>query len=273
MLSSVFDKIYVVSLPSSTDRRKHISAQLAAINVAEFEWHDASSPASFDVKTLFGEGLVHSFPPCFRCGRESCGRNDCNNVLIPEQVAVFASYLALWRKIAQVPQRALVLEDDVVFHQSLPRVIQALNEWQQDGALDFRAEIPRLLRLGWALGDDHEDNGAVRLVDSIRMSNPCHGITSAFAQKAINRFRSVYHTADVYLHSDLPEEGEALTVLPPIASELSWGVGKFDSLIHPKNVRAEYLERQGHMEAAGEIRKRVQHHFTSVAHKNIEKDQ
>lgn len=269
IVDALFDKIYVVSLPGSLDRRAYVTEHLNSIGLANFEFHDACDTGHPDVARFQNEGKVASYPPCFRCGKASCGREDCNNVLIPAQIATFASYLRLWEKIAATPQRALVLEDDIFFHPHWQDVLGQLKGEIAAGRLAFQPDVATLLRLGWALNEEHKPEVPFSLSDAVKMSNPCHALTSAFAQRALDRFVSINTTPDVYLHRDCPQAGEAFTVFPPIASELSWSVGKFQSLIHPKEIRARYLEQQGDVAAAEAQRIKVKGHRMHKFHRSI----
>ena len=264
---AIFDRVYVVSLPQSVGRRAYVAEHLSAHGFAHFDWHDAFDPSHAEVRALFDGGRVHTFPPCFRCGLTSCGEVSCNNVLLPVQVAVFATHLALWRKIAVRGECALIVEDDVRFHDAWRFVLPALRTAIQSSGLPFTADQRCLLRLGWALGPDHDQPGPVRYETTIRMSNPCYAMTPAFAEKAVAAFSKVATTADIYLHAQLPEGIEAITVFPPIASELSWSTGAVDSLIHPKTIRADYLDAQGAHAAAQETRQKVARHFRHIEHR------
>lgn len=267
MWDLLFDNVYVLSLSNQNERRSYVAAHLSEAGLTRFQFHDGCGPDHPDVRALYCADKVHRFPPCFRCGKHSCGRDDCNNVLIPQQVAVFASYLALWRRIAASPQRALVLEDDVRLHDYWPQVLAQLQHWIEAGTVEFRADRPKLIRLGWALCAEHNSVDPARLSGALRMSNPAHALTSAMAQKALDRFLGVSTTADIFLHAQVPDRDEALTLFPPIASELSWSEGRFASLIHPKEVRADYLERNGQREAAEEAREALRHHYRDIAHR------
>ncbi len=266
---NIFDRIYVVSLPTSFERREYVTEHLNANGISDFEWHDAFDPKHPQVMQVYDQGSVHQYPPCFRCGKTECGREDCNNVLLPVQVAVFMTYMDLWKKIAARGERALVFEDDVLLHQSWRTVLPSLKEEIDLGSVPFHAQTPCLLRMGWALGSDHDEPGPVRIESTVRMSNPCFAVTSAYAAKAVSHFKKVDHTADVYFHMQLPEAGQAFTVFPPIASELSWSTGQVASLIHPKDIHADYLETQGDHEGATKERARIQTHPKHMYHRKI----
>lgn len=257
-ISPVFDRVYVVSLPGSADRRAHVRAHFEQIGLTTFSFFDAVGADSPLVADAFASGRVHPYPPCFRCGKDSCGKDDCNNVLIPPQVANYLTYHRLWLEIAAQPQRALVVEDDVLFQPDAAQTLNMLGEAAAD--LSFRAEISRLLRLGWALGPDHVAGASFRITAEVRMSNPCFGLTSAYAQALVDRHRRIDTTSDLYMHALAPCKGEAFTVFPPLASELSWSTGGVASLIHPKPIRSEFLRKRGDEAGAADNDRRLRDH-------------
>jgi GR25 family glycosyltransferase involved in LPS biosynthesis len=267
-LLNIFDRIYVISLKKSEDRRAHIHRHFSDIGIDTYSFHDACDGSSTEVERLYSEGLVMQYPPCFRCGKLDCGRSDCNNTLIPAQVAVFATYLKLWEKIAVANECVLICEDDVIFNPWWRDVLQKLGEQIATGELRFTATEPALLRLGWALNDDHTSDTEFTINDTPKMSNPCHAITSAYARELLGEFQTIKHTADVFQHSiTAVSKTYAHTVFPPIAHELSWSTGVLDSLIHPKDIRARYLISQGKTEEAKIYQNKVRHHSTVIAHK------
>ncbi len=267
-LADLFDRVYVISLPASVDRRNHIRAHFRDIGIENYTFHDACDGTSPEVAALYGQGRVAQYPPCFRCGKLDCGQPDCNNVLIPAQVAVVASYLGLWTRLAATSERALVCEDDVVFHPWWRSVLDRLHDRIAAGEVSFAADAPGLLRLGWALDEEHRADTPFAVSTDIRMSNPCHAITSAHARALLAEFDGVKHTADVFQHRIAKVSRQhARTVFPPIASELSWSTGSLESLIHPKDVRADYLAAQGRHAEADQHRTRVAHHLREIAHR------
>lgn len=270
-LGTLFDTIYVVSLPASTDRRTYITQHLTEAGIDGYVFHDACGPDHPDVVKMIGSGKVMSYPPCFRCGKLSCGREDCNNVLIPPQIATFVTYLKLWERIAATPQIALVIEDDLALNPYWPQVIGQLAQAVAQGDLVLDPQVPRLLRMGWAKNPDHSADVPFRLDPVVRMSNPCHALSSAYARALLDRFQTLDTTADVFMHQQAPLPGEALTVFPPLASELSWSTGALESLIHPKEIRATFLAAQGRTQEAEAMRERAAHHMRHVAHRT-EKD-
>ena len=247
---ALFDRVVVLSLPASTERRAYIRQHLPAWGLHDFEIFDATGSDDPAVAQAYASGDVARFPGCFRCGGTDCGNDDCNNVLIPPQVATFITYRRLWRQIADgSARRVLVLEDDVRLHEQVPQVLHWLAGAVAAAQLPFMAGTACLLRLGWARCGDH-DGRACHADTTLKMSNPCHALTREFAQALLRRDRGIVHTADEYQHRLAPLPGEAWTVFPPLASELSWSDGVFASTIHPKPVRLEHLRRIGDPEAA-----------------------
>ena len=245
-------------------------SHLAAHGLTDYEFHDAIGPDDREVQQAYNDDKVTGFPPCFRCGKTACGRDDCNNVLIAPQVAVFLSYLSLWRKILQRQECALVCEDDVVLHPWWKDVMSMLCRKQESHEIEWRAGHPSLIRLGWAESEEHNAAQPFRISREIRMANPMHLITPAYAQLLIDEFERINHTADVFLHRTSKAAQEfAWTAHPPAATELSWSRGEVDSLIHPKRIRSEYLRSMGDDHAALVNDQRISAHVGHMFHRHF----
>ena len=265
--NDLFDEVLVLSLPGADERRAYVTDHLRAHGISDFSFFDASAADSPETDAAYADGLVATYPPCFRCGKTSCGRPDCNNVLIAPQVATFVSYLRLWRHIAARRGCFLVLEDDVKLHANWQPALNFLAEMRGSKAPWLDASQPRLLRLGWALCAEHDESREFAIRQDVRMSNPCHAITSAFATALLDRFRTICVTVDTFMHRDAPLDGEAWTLFPPVASELSWSTGALASQIHPKLVRSDYLAQRGLLEEAAEAERQARHHARHIAHR------
>jgi GR25 family glycosyltransferase involved in LPS biosynthesis len=199
--------------------------------------------------------------------RLACGRDDCNNVLIPAQVATFVSFMNLWRHIleAQV-ETALIVEDDVLFADYAPRISEMIVEHRLLDQVGIRREDPMLLRLGWAAGPDHRTTGRVDFKPNhIKMSDPCYALNRAMAAKLLDSFERVDTTVDIFVHQRVGSKVANFTLFPPLAAELSWSHGAVESLIHPKPVRVSYLKKH-HPERVQEIEATIQALWTHVKH-------
>lgn len=266
----LFDRVYVISLPASTARREYVAAHLVAAGLDDFEFHDAMGPENEAVRRAFSDGRVTPFPPCFRCGKSDCGKDDCNNVLIPEQVAVFCTYLELWQKIVQRGECVMVCEDDVVLHPWWGKVLEMIARRRSSGELPWGCDVSALVRLGWAESDEHRDTGMFSLSRAIRMSNPCHLMTPAYAKALVDEFTRFDTTADIFVHQrSKAAQRQAWTAHPPAATELSWSRGAFDSLIHPKPVRSEFLRQSGDPSAADRNDARIETHLNHLFYRDF----
>jgi len=254
-----FDGVFCLSLPSSTDRRQHIERHFHALGIEGYEFFDAVGPDDPEVKALYAKGKVASYPPCFRCGELSCGRDDCNNVLIPAQVATFVSFMNLWRHILEARvETALIVEDDVAFVDYAPRIADMIVEHRLLDQVGIRREEPMLLRLGWAAGPDHRTTGRVDFKPNhIKMSDPCYALNRAMAAKLLESFERVDTTVDIFIHQQVGSKVANFTLFPPLAAELSWSLGAVESLIHPKPIRVAYLKKH-HPERSEEIQAAVE---------------
>ncbi len=265
--ANYFDRVLCLGLPRSTDRREHIARHLGQLGIDCYEFFDASGPEDPEVQALYAAGNVHQYPPCFRCGKLACGSDDCNNILIPEQVATFVSYLRLWRYILKTAcQAVLVLEDDVIFTKYASQVAEAVMQNDILNRIGLRSSQPTLLRLGWAYGPEHRLTERVGVKkDEARSSNPCHAINRAMAKLLVESFETVDTTVDIYMHERIAARCANYTLHPPIASELSWSFGAVDSLIHPKPIRVDYLKKH-HPERVQEIEATIQALRAHVKH-------
>lgn len=260
LIERIFDEVIVVGLAHSIERRSHIEHHFADIGISSYSFFDATDATDPAVDLAFADGTVMRYPPCFRCGKDACDKPDCNNTLIAPQVANVLTYRALWRRLAERDWRTLIVEDDVLIHDYATNVLSRIADAIETGTLDFDRSAPRLLRLGWALSSDHMP-GPVVFERKLRMANPCHAITGAYARKLLARPQQIDTTSDIIVHQRTPSPDEATTVFPPIASDLSWSTGAVRSLIHPKPLHVEYLRGQGDDEAADAYAHLVERHI------------
>ncbi|NEV65331.1 glycosyltransferase family 25 protein [Thiorhodococcus minor] len=249
---SLFDEIWVLSLKSSIERRQHIRDHLPRFGITKYRFFDAIGADHPEIEAVEQCGGVVRYPPCFRCGKLDCGNDDCNNFLVPEQIACFLSYRRLWRTIAEgTAEKVLIMEDDVWLHPQTYRVLSWVQNEVEEGRIPFSAGKNCLLRFGWAKCGEHLDSDApVKIAETVKMANPCHAITRSYAAALIERDGIIRHTADVYQHQLAPKPGESFSIFPPIASELSWAEGQFPSTIHPKKVHVDYLHKNNDISGA-----------------------
>lgn len=262
----LFDRVIVVSLRHSIERRRYVEHHLADNGLEQFEFFDATGPDDPRVAHAYESGEVFAYPPCFRCGQLDCGNPDCNNVLLPAQVGTYLTYLRLWREVADgSAKRVLILEDDVKLDSRALAGLAWIEHQVRAERLPFIPDRACLLRLGWAYGaEHHQENEQFRFSEEVRMANPAHAITKEYARRLLERHTRIRHTVDVFQHRLAPKLGEAFTIHPPLASELSWSDGTFESHIHPKAVREEHLRKLGRDDEAEAARRTRSNHVKKL---------
>lgn len=260
ILSEIVDQVIVLSLRRSHERRAYIKSLFREHKICSWRFFDALGPDSAIVEDYYNNGKVKAYPDCFRCGKLFCKSSDCNNLLIPPQVANFISYIQLWKEVSSQNIVTLVVEDDVVFHEHAALCLSFLKRKIDTDDFKLAQDIPLLLRLGWAESEEHKPAEVTpEIRDEVRMSNPCHILTSSFASQLLARIGDeIQHTSDVFLHSVAPNEGEAFSLFPPLASEASWSTGEFASLIHPKSHHLNQLEKAGDSDRINAYRKELE---------------
>lgn len=234
-----FSSIFCVSLLRSKERRKHIQEEFSRIGIDSYEFVDAYDKNSKEVTNLYQSGFVRKYPPCFRCGQESC---ECpNKSLFRPQIGNWLSHIKTWQKISKTNVGlSLVCEDDLKFQDNIYQSLGMLAQ-SQEILHKLNTAKPVLIRLGWALCDEHSLDSDPRLTQDIRMANPCYAINSVMANLALDSLKEISTTSDVYLHRLIGSTVSHYTVMPPPVYELSWSTGEMISEIRPKEKRIEFL--------------------------------
>ena len=94
-------------------------------------------------------------------------------------------------------------------------------------------------------------------------------ITPEFAATLLTGNEEVTTTSDITLHRNAPLRGQAVTVFPPIASDLSWSTGEIDSTIHPKPKRTAYLQTYGNKDEAQAHAEKVRDHRSHIFYRPL----
>lgn len=236
----MIEKVLCIGLPQRPDRRAHARRELARVGLDPVIWIDAFGPGSPQLQAAWDTGRVAEYPPCFRCGRDSCS---CENKrLIEPQVGAWLSHCAAWDHV-QGAGLTLICEDDVKF---TDRFAQGLVWLSSDTVLRaaLQAQRPVLIRLGRALTESHRSKLAFKLTAEQTMANPCYAVNLAMARLLLASSERIHTTVDIYTHRQIAPQGEAFTLEPPIAYELSWSTGELRSDILPKQVYIDTLKQQ-----------------------------
>jgi len=223
-----------------------MEAMVYKYQIGNLAFIEAIASDSPDVDNAYKNNHVQTFPPCFRCGQLSCGSPGCNNTLIPAQVATFLSYLNLWRLVVKEGyQSVLIVEDDIELVSNAEALAKSLNDDDLISSSKLMLDAPHLVRLGWALSEDHHSLERPRFEKVSKMSNPAHAVNGAMAQLLLDRFESIDTTVDIYQHRVVANDQNSETLFPPMFYELSWSTGEIESLIHPKQTRVQFLKESG----------------------------
>jgi len=252
-LWSSFDEVYCLTLEGDTDRQRHASAELCGVGLNGFKFIDGIKANSEEVREAFETGKVHAFPPCFRCGLITCGKTECNNILIEPQVGCFLSFIKIFRSAAASNSNTfLVIEDDVKFHDYARDLATAAFTKAGLEELGFFSAEPCLIGLGRGISQDETlrfDGKFEFLPRRKQPQNPCFAFNRAFAELALSRFHKISHTADTYIHFEISEDARHYSLEPPLSYELSTSTGALPSKIHPKKIAFENTSNSDEMRA------------------------
>jgi len=249
IFNQIFDNIYVLNLKSSTDRKEHIINEFKRVDINKYQFFEATSFDSDEVKNIMKSGLVKKFPNCFRCNMKRCKCE--NNFLTPFQIGNWCSFLNIFRDILENKYKfVLICEDDIVFSHQYKRIIDRLLSKEAFNHYKIDMNKPLLLRLGTAFNPDNHNSIAQPIyIKNYSLCNPCFAINHHMAYIYLKYLTIIDYHSDVYFHQKIPKNIKGIqyfTMYPYPIYELSFvkSKQKFESLIRPVNAfrRMEYKE-------------------------------
>lgn len=238
-MSSVFLKnfindnielVYVINVRDSIYRYNHIIFELSKVQIDNFQIIKAVTPKDIEVKEMFANKLVNSYPPCFRCSYKICDHK--NNFLNPIQVANFLSFKLVMNKIIKNNNKfSLILEDDFYFKKNFDPSFKVLNNYFKKYKI-LECNKPVLVRIGshtqvnktkQKLSNYINNYNVVK--NSYNMANPGFIVNIEFAKLFVEKFKKIETTSDNYIHKILCEENEVinLSLIPFPIRQKSYG--------------------------------------------------
>lgn len=245
MIDPVWDKLYCLTLPGQRERQQSARGEFLKAGLPPPEFFHGVSPQDQAITQLYATNQVTTFPPCFRCAKLDCGKADCNNVLLPVQVAVIFSFRAILQTCIDEGWSVIAIcEDDIVFAEYAGKVFSSARFRTLVDDSGLRSETPTLIQLGsptCPTGFFDNDCPQVELTDHLSMSNYMFVCNAAFATLAIESLSTFNHTADTLIHERLIDQASCFALKPKLVCDRSWGLRNAPSQIHPKHEYVEYL--------------------------------
>jgi len=249
IFNEIFDKIYVLNLKESLDRKNHIENEFKRVNIINYTFFEATPYDSDEVKNLMNSNFVKKFPNCFRCNNKRC--NCENNFLTSFQIANWCSFIRIFQDIIQNNYNfVLICEDDIVFTFQYERIINKLLSKYTFKQYNIDMNKPLLIRLGTAYNpSNHNSNSEPIFLKNFSLCNPCFAINKKMAIIYLYYLKIIDYHSDIYFHRKIPKNIKGVqyfTMYPYPVYELSYvkEKQKFQSLIRPNNQlrRIEYKE-------------------------------
>lgn len=236
--NQIFDKILVLSLKESEDRREHIRKEFQRIGIEDYEFFDATHYSSQELIDIKKTNKVYLGPLCFRCGKKRCACE--NNYLTDFQIANWLSFIRMWKYIVDQDYKfVLICEDDVVFTPQHQRIIFPLLQRNSLKSYKVRFDLPLLIGMGGAYHPHkHLSNEISHFKRQNVMCNPCFCLNQQMAKLFYETYH-IHHTSDHFMHIEIPQRFpfvQHLMMYPWPVYELSFvpGMIKFKSLVRPK---------------------------------------
>jgi GR25 family glycosyltransferase involved in LPS biosynthesis len=251
ILNNRFDKIFVINLKESIDRKNHILKEFKNFGITNFEFFEATHFDDLSVKELMKSNKVFKFPPCFRCLKERC---DCkNNFLTKYQIANWVSYINLFKHILNSDHNfVLICEDDIVFTKHAHSIFNKLLSKMSFNKHQILLQQPLLIKMAAAFDHINHNlfNNQIYYTKNYALSNPCFAVNKPMIKLFLDNLKIIDYHSDVYFHKTIPryfQNNMQMFVMRPLpVFELSFveSYKKFDSLVRPNNSirRKEFKE-------------------------------
>jgi GR25 family glycosyltransferase involved in LPS biosynthesis len=245
----VFPRCICLTIPEQRERQMLVVKEFEKVGIRNYEFFPGLLPDSIAVRNAYLQNCVKRYPDCFRCGKRDCGAPECNNVLLPVQVAVALSFQAILRMAEKSEQSYVAIcEDDIVFAGYAKKIFTSDRFKQLINSSGLLSDEPTLVRLGRPKIDKEKffsEHAPVDLffTSDVEMSNYFFLVNRAFARLASERLNKIDHTADMIIHKAMLSKARCLTLNVQVVGDRSWSLGEIPSLIHPKQHHVDYLRK------------------------------
>ena len=238
MAKNLIENVYVINLERCKDRKQHIIKEFKKNGLTKYEFFKAVDKDDKQVKDMMKTDYVKKFPPCFRCAKFVCNCN--NNVLIPQQIGNWCSFINLMKHIVEKKYTNLVMicEDDIKFTNFGVGVISKMINTQSFKRYNINMNRPLLIRC--------EQRGPQRSLNQLRftkkivMSNACFIVNTEYAKLFLKKLVVINKTSDMFIQNSIIKNNKVIqhfTIDPAPAYQLSDNNNaKFVSEIHPKGI-------------------------------------
>ncbi len=276
VIQQIIPKIVCLTLEGAEERQLLVAKEFEKVDIGHYEFFPGYSADSEEVRKAYAEGRVKRYPPCFRCGKLDCGKPDCNNILIPAQVAVVLGFQAIFRSLISAGSNIYAIcEDDIVFAGYAAELLNSARFQEILQQINLRGNEPVLLRMGRPTYDPNTFHsstlpGALAVTNNVVMSNYFLVANRAFAEIAYRRLQNIDHTADVIIHDRLATFASCGTINHQLVADRSLCLGEVASLIHPKAKHLEHLQSIGaqHTDQYSLEQQRLQRHRKKALHRD-----
>jgi len=238
-----FDHIYVINLDRCRDRKQHIIEEFSRVGISDYEFFSASDKSSSEVIEMYKSGRVKRFPPCFRCGENSCDHE--NNIVIPEQVGNWCSFINLMKDIIKNNYKhVLICEDDVKFAEHCKTTFDRFINLKNFKKYNIDLNKPILIRyerrsrrihwppvFGYLRRKIEErfkfwrwQHPGQAFIPRPVYSNACFSVNKQYAESFLEFLPEIKYASDGYIQVDILNKDPSIqhfTVLPAPAYQLS----------------------------------------------------
>jgi GR25 family glycosyltransferase involved in LPS biosynthesis len=125
-MNDLFDKIYIINLKESTERRQFMETQLQHLCINNYKIIEPVGANNIDIEYLKSNKLF-AYPNNDFCKKEcSCGGN--GHILTSGQIDLHLAHFKIWNDMIQNNySKCLILEDDCIFTENMRDFVEILS--------------------------------------------------------------------------------------------------------------------------------------------------
>lgn len=117
-MDTYFDKIYIINLKESTDRKKTIDEQMVKFGITNYVFEQAISGKDINLDE-FKNNNLWAYPGNSICNI-NCSCTGKGHELHINQIALHSSHYNIWKDIIKNDyNKCLILEDDCIFTENI----------------------------------------------------------------------------------------------------------------------------------------------------------
>ena len=208
--------LFIINLPSSTDRRQFMVQQLTEKNITNYRFFEAANGKKLPQE--LEEQIDDQHRIIFRSRPLEAGER-----------GIYASNYLLWKQCVEQNKPIVIIEDDVILHENFVALCEKAEQLHKQGYEYFRLGTPDTDQTPKTID---KINGIVHWNDNQSGSTRCYSISPNGAKKLLRASQKWICSVDNFVGEAFRTQLPCLGLIPHASS-----VAELETTIQSKNQR------------------------------------